>query len=413
MTLPAWAAWNADPTLVPYTVGLEEEVMLLDPRRLTLEHRIDDVLAELTPWLAAHVGAETHGCTLELATGVCETVGDAVAELSALRARLAHELHPLGLCAAVAGTHPTALWTDIRVSAGARYQLLSESLRELARREPTVALHVHVGIPDPEVAVRVADRLRAHVPLVLALSANSPYWQGRDSGMASARTPLFQAFPRVGIPRQFGTYQRYVEAIDVLIRGGAIPEPTFVWWDVRLQPRFGTVEIRIADAQTRVEDTAALVALIQAVAKLEAEEDFAPERLLAADEVLSENRFLAARDGMTAKLVDPVNDRLVPARDHLAKVLEAAAPHARELGCSFGLDAAWALAEWPGATRQRAVGREGDLHAVCAALAAGFSADRHHAEPALTAGGHDNGDVADALVAQRGADRGVECEPTL
>ena len=198
------------------------------------------------------------------------------------------------------------MWHDIRVSAGARYQMLSESLRELARREPTFALHVHVGIPDPELAVRVADRLRAHVPLILALSANSPYWQGRDSGMASARTPLFQAFPRVGIPRQFGTYQRYVEAIDVLIRGGAIPEPTFVWWDVRLQPRFGTVEVRIADAQTRVEDTAAIVALVQAVAKLEAEEDFAPERLLAADEVLAENRFLAARDGMNAKLVDPV-----------------------------------------------------------------------------------------------------------
>ena len=281
MTLPDWAAWSADPRLPPYTVGLEEEVMLLDPRRLTLEHRIDDVLAELTPWLAAHVGAETHGCTLELATGVCETVGDAVAELVG-PARPARRTS----CTRSGCAPPSRArirrrsWHDIRVSAGARYQLLSQSLRELARREPTFALHVHVGIPDPELAVRVADRLRAHVPLILALSANSPYWQGRDSGMASARTPLFQAFPRVGIPRQFGTYQRYVEAIDVLIRGGAIPEPTFVWWDVRLQPRFGTVEIRIADAQTRVEDTAAIVALVQAVAKLEAEEDFAAERLL-------------------------------------------------------------------------------------------------------------------------------------
>ena len=380
MTLPPWAEWLADPGLPPYTVGLEEEVMLLDPRRLTLEHRIDDVLVELSPWLAAHVGAETHGCTLELATGVCETVGDAVAELAALRARLRSELHPLGLCAAVAGTHPTAVWHDIRVSAGARYQLLSESLRQLARREPTFALHVHVGIPNAEIAIRVADRLRAHLPLFLALSANSPFWQGRDSGMASVRTPLFQAFPRVGIPRRFGTYARYVEAIDVLLRAGAFPEPTFVWWDVRLQPRFGTVEVRIADAQTRVEDTAAIVALVQAAARLEAHEEFAPERLLAADEVLAENRFLAARDGMDARFVDPSAERLVPARDVLAALIEAAMPHAVELGSTFGLDAAWALAEWPGAVRQRtAAARDGDLAGVLDALTAGFSADRHGA----------------------------------
>jgi carboxylate-amine ligase len=415
VTLPPWAEWRADPALPPYTVGLEEEVMLLDPRRLALEHRIDDVLAELSPWLGAHVGAETHGCTLELATGVCETVGDAVAELAALRARLASELHPLGLRAAVAGTHPTAVWHETRVSTGARYRLLSESLRELARREPTFALHVHVGLPDPATAVRVCDRLRAHLPLVLALSANSPYWQGRDSGLASARTPLFQAFPRVGIPRRFGTYDRYVAAIDVLLRAGAFPEPTFVWWDVRLQPRLGTVEVRIADAQTRVEDTAAIAAIVQAVAKLEAEEGAAPDALLAADEVLAENRFLAARDGVAARLVDPVTDRLVCVREQLDALLEAAEPHARELGCAFGLDAARALAERPGADRQRAVGGEGDLKAVVAALAEGFapgrdaaplcaSADRDDLQAPLAARGGDDGHVADALVAQGGAD---------
>jgi carboxylate-amine ligase len=398
MTLPRWAEWQADSGLPPYTVGLEEEVMLLDPRRLTLEHRIDDVLVELSPWLAAHVGAETHGCTLELATGVCETVGDAVAELAALRARLRHELHPLGLRAAVAGTHPTAVWHDIRVSAGARYQLLSESLRELARREPTFALHVHVGIPDADTAIRVADRLRAHLPLFLALSANSPFWQGRDSGMASARTPLFQAFPRVGIPRRFGTYERYVEAVDVLLRAGAFPEPTFVWWDVRLQPRFGTVEVRIADAQTRMEDTAAIAAIVQASAKLEAEEEFAPERLLAADEVLAENRFLAARDGMGARFVDPVAERLVPARDVLASLIEAAMPHALELGSTFGLDAASALAEWPGAVRQRAVAaRDESLDAVLRALTAGFSADRHDARRVYAATNGAPGDLRSQL----------------
>ena len=149
-------------------------------------------------------------------------------------------------------------------------------MRELARREPTFALHVHVGVADPEDAVRLANRLRAHLPLLLALSANSPFWQGRDTGLASARTPLFQAFPRVGIPRAFDDYADYVEAVDLLIRCGAFPEPTFLWWDVRLQPRFGTVEVRIMDAQTTVEDTAALVALVQSIARLEVEEGFVP-----------------------------------------------------------------------------------------------------------------------------------------
>ena len=125
-------------------------------------------------------------------------------------------------------------------------------MRELARREPTFALHVHVAVPDAEIAVRACNAMRAHLPVLLALSANSPFWQGRDSGLASARTPVFQAFPRTGIPREFATYAEYVEAIDVLMRCGAIPEPTFIWWDVRLQPRFGTLEVRIMDAQTRV-----------------------------------------------------------------------------------------------------------------------------------------------------------------
>ena len=159
----------------------------------------------------------------------------------------------MGLRAACAGTHPFAVWHDTVVSSGERYQAVYGSMRELARREPTFALHVHVGVPDPEDAIALMNRMRAHLPLLLALSANSPFWQGRDTGLASARTPLFQAFPRVGIPRVFNDYSDYVEAVDLLVRCGSIPEPTFLWWDVRPQPRFGTVEVRIMDAQTRVE----------------------------------------------------------------------------------------------------------------------------------------------------------------
>ena len=170
---------------------------------------------------------------------------------------------PLGLRRASAGTHPFAVWHETVVSSGERYQAVYGSMRELARREPTFALHVHVGVPDPEDAIALANRMRAHLPLLLALSANSPFWQGRDTGLASARTPLFQAFPRVGIPREFDDYDDYVETVDLLIRCDAFPEPTFLWWDVRPQPRFGTVEVRIMDAQTTVAETAALVALVQ------------------------------------------------------------------------------------------------------------------------------------------------------
>ena len=272
ISLPDWAHWNSDPGRPAWTVGIEEEVMLLDPADWSLAHRIDDLMPALTPDLAEHVTPETHACTLELATGVHATVAEATAELSSLRAALAAQLGKLGLRPAVAGTHPSASTERTQVSGGARYQMLERGLRDLARREPTFALHVHVGVPLPELAIAAFDRIRGHLPLILALSANSPYWRGRDSGMASMRTPLFQAFPRSGIPRRFGSYPAYVEAIDVLLRADAFPEPTFIWWDVRLQPRFGTIEVRIADAQTKVADVAALAALIQVLVRLEATE---------------------------------------------------------------------------------------------------------------------------------------------
>ena len=197
-SLPEWAEWQADHERSAWTVGIEEEVMLLDPGSWALAHRLDDLLPVLSPGLTEKVSAETHSCTLELAGGIHTGVRTAVRELLTLRARLAAELAPHGLRAAVAGTHPFAVGEDTEVSESARYQVLYEKMRELARREPTFALHVHVGVPDPELAMRAADRIRAHLPLILAVSANSPFWRGRDSGMASFRTPLFQGFPRSG-----------------------------------------------------------------------------------------------------------------------------------------------------------------------------------------------------------------------
>jgi carboxylate-amine ligase len=347
-----WAEWRPHPSGAAYTVGIEEEVMLLLPHDWSLAQQIDRVLEALEPELAAHVTAETHKSALELATGVHETVASATAELHSLRAALEHELSLLGLAAASAGTHPFTVWHETVVSGGSRYQAVYGSMRELARREPTFGLHVHIGVPDPEAAIELANSMRGHLPMLLALSANSPFWQGRNTGFASARTPLFQAFPRVGIPRAFGSYAEYVAAVDLLIRCDAFDEPTFLWWDVRPQPRFGTVEIRIMDAQTTVGETAALTALVQSIARLEVEQGFLPFSQLDAPEVLDENRFLAARDGVAAELIDVEAERRTPVPELLEPLLTACLPHARELGCERELRRVAELAGSSGAVRQ-------------------------------------------------------------
>lgn len=349
-TVPAWASWAEPHELGPYTVGIEEEVMLLDEVSWALAHRIDSVLPRLLGRDGSFT-AETHGSALEIQTGVHGSVGGAIEELAALRGELARTLAPLSMRAAVAGTHPFAVWQEIVVSAGERYQFVYGSMRELARREPTFGLHVHVAVPDAEDAIHVANRLRTHIPLLLALSVNSPFWQGRDTGLASARTPLFQAFPRVGIPRAFDDYADYVESVDVLIRSGAVPEPTFLWWDVRPQPRFGTVEVRIMDAQTTLGDSAAIAALVQCVVRAEVEAGTHLERWMP-QEVLSENRFLAARDGMDAELIEPELDRRVPARELLADLVAICRPHAQDLGCEAELERVPELGARTGAQRQ-------------------------------------------------------------
>ncbi len=374
---PAWAAWGAG-TGSAWSLGVEEEVMLLDPSTWHLASRIDELLPTLPADLHGFVSAETHDAALEIASSPAATVADAVAELAGLRRRLAPALAAAGLRGAVAGTHPTARWHDTGIADDARHQLVHESMRALARREPTFALHVHVGIPDPEQAVQVHGRLRAHLPALVALSANSPFWQGRDSGMAAVRLPVFGAFPRTGVPRRFATYGEYVEAVDVLLRCGAFPEPTFLWWDVRLQPPLGTVELRVMDAQSRLQDVAALTALVQCLARLEGTEGHAPAGILDRQEVLEENRFLAARDGMDAALLDPGGHCLRPVRDVVDELLAACAPHADALGCAAELAGVQELARDPGYARQRAVaaGRgEDGIAAVVESLSAGFTQD--------------------------------------
>ena len=272
------------------------------------------------------------------------------------------------------GTHPFTVWTETEVSSSARHQLVYESMRELARREPTFALHVHIGVADARSAITLYNRLRTHVPLLLALSANSPFWQGRDTGLASARTPIFQAFPRVGIPRPFVAYGDYAETVDQLLRCKAFPEPTFLWWDVRPQPQLGTVEIRVMDAQTSLAQTHGLAALVQTIAHLELEQGYHSEQLIQAVEILDENRFLAARDGMDAILIDPVVERRVPARELLDQLLDAGRGHAQELACEDALEVVAELSRETGAVHQRKVARVRPLLGLVETLSGEFTA---------------------------------------
>lgn len=378
-----WSEWARGHE---FTLGVEEETMLVSPHDWSLAQQIDRVLPALSRELSTHVTSETHRSALELSTGVHPDVAGVADELLRLRSMLKRELDPLGLSCASAATHPFTVWQETVVSTGARYELVYGSMRELARREPTFALHVHVGVDDPEDAIRLTNRMRAHLPLLLALSVNSPFWQGRDTGLGSARTPLFQAFPRVGIPRMFADYADWVEAVDLLIRCDAFPEPTFLWWDVRPQPRFGTVEVRILDAQTTVAETAALAALVQSVARLEVLEGYASDRLMRTQEALDENRFIAARDGMGGKLIDPDRECRVPASEVLADLLDAVAPHAAALGCEAELEPITAMAERTGALRQLDFARQGDgLRGLVEQLAESFCA-QGYAEPDAPSG---------------------------
>ncbi|MEJ7875558.1 MAG: YbdK family carboxylate-amine ligase [Solirubrobacterales bacterium] len=363
--IPKWAEWPQQPLSSQYSVGIEEELMLIDADG-RLSFRGEEVVERFRESLGGYCSLETHAAVVEIETGPQPTVAQAVAELGKVRSSLIAPLETIGLQAAGAGTHPLATWVETKVPEQDRYQEVLETMRELARREPTMAMHVHVAVPNDAAAVAALNGLRERLPLVLALSANSPFWQARDTGLASTRTSLFGAFPRTGLPPYFASYADWVERVDVMIRCGAIPEPTFLWWDARLQPRFGTIEVRIADAQSRLEDVSALVALIQCLVKEAAEGGIAAE---ARRETVAENRFLASRDGIEALLIDLRTESLVPLNEWVDEALSSCEPHACELHCESELTSIRDLCAANGAVRQREVYRRDGIEAVAPWLA--------------------------------------------
>src|SRR5215216_55715 len=300
-----------------FTIGIEEELMILDSETLALANAIEAVLEEHGE--GEHVKPELLESVLEIATAPHPDTVAAGHELRQLRRGVAEAAGRRGLMVGSAGTHPFAMWEDQRVSSRPRYRELIAALRFVARQEIIFGLHVHVGVDDPDKAIHVANGMRVHVPILFALAANSPFWRADATGFASTRMPIFRAFPRVGIPPFYDGWEDYERRIQFMVDTGVMEDYTYLWYDVRPHPSLGTVEIRAMDAQTRVEHTLALAALIQAMVKELAEHYEAGKRL--ADypyEMLDENKWLAARHGLEGELVDLPDRRLVSAKE-LAK----------------------------------------------------------------------------------------------
>jgi glutamate---cysteine ligase / carboxylate-amine ligase len=345
-----------------FALGVEEELLVVDAATLALSHTGTEALARLdVPAGAGSAHPDTYAALVELAAPPARRAGEAVTSIDALRARL----RATGASAMGAGIHPAGAFGDVVHVDEPRYHEIHAQLRGLLRRTPTCALHVHVGMPDAETAVRAFNGLREHLPLLQALAANSPFWHGSDSGLATARAQLFRGYPRADIARAYASFEDWEEEVRAVVAAGDLPDYTFLWADIRLHPRLGTVEVRSMDAQSALWTVSGLAALIQGLARAAAAAGGAGTPRAA----LMESSFRAARDGLDATLWH--DGALRPVPEVARAALELARPHARELGSEDALDEVERiLRDGNGAARQRAAHGRGGMRAVLELLAA-------------------------------------------
>lgn len=329
----------------PYSLGVEEELFLVDPVTGRQANASAAVLERLGP-VVGSVERELHACHVELITPICRDVGEAARMLARLRgAVLATGAGLLG-----SGAHPSAAEGEAAITDRERYERIRKLLGD-AVATPVGGLHIHVGMPDPETAIRAFNGLRRHLPLLQALSANSPYRHGHDTGLASAREVTVRGWPRSGVPRAMSSYEDFQTSARRLARAAEVADYTWFWWKLRPHPRLGTVEVRALDVQATLEDTAALAALTHCLARVAAESDPEPDPPA---EVLEEGIFRAARFGVEARLPD-AEGHLHPVAELLEDALDQARAPAAELHCERELEALPALlARGGGAGRQRA-----------------------------------------------------------
>jgi carboxylate-amine ligase len=351
----------------PFALGIEEELLLVDPATHALSHTAEELLEGLTtPRADGSIHLDTYAALVELASPVSAGAGDGVARLDVLRGRL----RAAGATLLGAGIHPAGAFGDVVHVPHERYLEVARQLRGLLRRTPTCALHVHVGMPDAATAVRALNGLREHLPLLQALAASSPFWHGADSGLASARAQLFRGYPRADIPEPAGSWDEYAARVRAIVAASDAPDYTFLWWDLRIHPRLGTVEVRAMDAQAPLWSVAALAGLVHALARAAADGPATGGPPPTPRAVLMEGSYRGARDGLATTLWDPGTQTLRPAADLAREQVARLRPVAADLGGSGeALDLVERLlAEGGGAARQRAAFARGGMPALLALL---------------------------------------------
>ncbi|PYL68894.1 MAG: carboxylate-amine ligase [Verrucomicrobia bacterium] len=316
-----------------FTLGIEEEFAIIDPETRELRSHIQEILEYGKVILKEQIKPEMHQSVVELGTEICQSVVDARAHVIELRSRLAELAARSGLKIASVGTHPFSHWRDQLITQGERYHEIVKDMQQLARANLIFGLHVHVGIPDRDVAIHVMNQARYFLPHIYALSVNSPFWVGQDTGLKGYRLKVFERFPRTGIPDAFESLSEYEDYCKLLVKTGCVDNAKKIWWDIRLHPFFDTLEVRVCDAQSRVDDTLAIAALIQAViVKL--------HKLLSRNitfrvyrrRLLDENRWRASRYGIEGKLIDFGKEAEVDTRSLLNELLEFVSTEVNELG---------------------------------------------------------------------------------
>ena len=357
--------FGATPT---YTVGVEEEFQLVDPTSLALVPAIEVLLeARAAMGLAENsVTSELLASFLELRSPIYGTVAELATELPALRRRVRDLAEGCGVRLAAAGTHPFSRATAQPITNHERYRRVEEEMGWTARMQAIYGLHVHIAVPNEERAIRAVAALSRYVPLFIALSANSPFWAGSDTGLSSVRVKVFNLVPRSGLSPNFRSWEDFEGYVDTLVDAGSIPDYSLCWWDARPHPRLGTVELRAPDAQTETARTISLAALAQCL--VATADEHPPENWLFTEE----NKWRATRYGLDAQLHDFSTGRSATAREvarHLVKTLR---PISQDLGCEAELKGVLEIVEGgTGAERQRAVfNRRGSTEDVVAYLVA-------------------------------------------
>ena len=316
-----------------YTLGIEEEFAIVDPETRELRSHIQEILEGGKVLLKEQIKPEMHQSVVELGTEICDSIEHARAHVIQLRSKLGELAGRSGLKIASVGTHPFSHWRDQLITQGERYQEIVKDMQQLARANLIFGLHVHVGIPNRESAIHVMNQARYFLPHIYALSVNSPFWVGQDTGLKGYRLKVFERFPRTGIPDAFESLSEYEDYCKLLVKTGCIDNPKKIWWDIRLHPVFDTLEVRVCDAQSRMDDTLAIAALIQAVISklyklLRQNTTFRVYRR----RLLDENRWRASRYGIDGKLIDFGREAEVETRSLLNELLEFVSTEVNELG---------------------------------------------------------------------------------